>query len=91
MRYTDLDPTAQYRVRVVYGGRGTVRLVANGNTQIHDFINKAATPAPMEFEIPREATKTGSLTLEWTRPQGLGGAGGGNQIAEVWLIRAGSR
>jgi hypothetical protein len=84
MRYIELDRTAQYKLRVVYGGAGTIRLVANGNTQIHDYVNKPSPPVPLEFEIPREATKTGTLALEWTKPEGLGGAGG--EIAEVWLI-----
>ena len=53
----------------------------------HDYVDKQTLPLVAEFEIPREATKTGVLTLEWTRPQGGGGAGGGNQVSEVWLIR----
>jgi hypothetical protein len=88
LRYTDLDPAAQYKVRVSYGqGRGRIRLVANDKTQIHDYVDKQSLPLVAEFEIPREATVTGTLTLEWTRPLGGGGAGGGNQVSEVWLIR----
>ena len=92
MKYTDLDPTAQYKVRVSYGaGRGKIRLVANGKTQVHDYMDKQTLPLISEFEIPREATGSGTLTLEWTRPQGGGGAGGGNQVSEVWLIREGNK
>ncbi len=92
MRYADLDPAAQYKIRVSYGaGRGTIRLFANGKTQIHDYVNKQSLPPVAEFEIPREATKTGTLTLEWTRPEGRGGAGGGNQVSEVWLVREQNR
>jgi hypothetical protein len=42
---------------------------------------------PLEFDIPAEATKSGELTLDWTREQGLGGNGRGCQICEVWLLR----
>ena len=88
LRYADLDPAAQYKVRVSYGqGRGKIRLVANEKTQIHDYVDKQSLPLVAEFTIPREATVTGTLTLEWTRPLGGGGAGGGNQVSEVWLIR----
>jgi hypothetical protein len=90
MRYTDLDPTAQYKIRVVYGGdmlRVPVRLVANGNVEIHGYRQKAFPVAPAEFTVPRQATKNGTLDLEWTRPAGLGGNGRGCQVSEVWLIR----
>ena len=90
MRYTDLDREAQYKIRVVYGGdmpRVPIRLVANGSIEIHGFRNKDMPPKPVEFDIPREATRTGSLELEWTRPVGLGGNGRGCQVSEVWLVR----
>lgn len=41
----------------------------------------------MEFDVPSEATRGGELTLTFSGPAGIGGAGRGNQIAEVWLIR----
>ena len=90
MRYTDLDPEAQYKIRIVYGGdmpRVPMRLVANGSLEIHGFRNKDMPPKPVEFDIPREATRGGTLTLEWTRPAGLGGNGRGCQVSEVWLVR----
>jgi hypothetical protein len=37
---------------------------------------------------PAEAARSGPLTLEWTRPAGLGGNGRGCDVAEVWLIKA---
>ena len=89
MRYTDLDRTARYKLRVVYAGdqpRGKIGLKADG-AQVHDYIDKPNPIAPVEFDIPQDATKDGALTLEWTRPPGLGGAGRGSQVAEVWLIR----
>jgi len=90
MRYTDLDGAAHYKLRVVYAGdqpRIKIGLVANGGVKIHDYIDKVSPIAPVEFDIPQEATKDGTLSLEWTRPPGLGGAGRGSQVSEVWLIR----
>jgi hypothetical protein len=90
MRYTGLDPSARYKIRVVYGGdmpRVPIRLLTNGGVEIHGFIAKKFPPAPVEFDIPEAATRTGTLSLEWTRPPGLGGNGRGCQIAEVWLIK----
>jgi hypothetical protein len=90
MRYRDLDRTADYRIRVVYAGdsRTTrMRLVANGSIEIHPLVKKEFPVKPVEFDIPREATRGGELLLEWTRDPGLGGNGRGCQVAEVWLIR----
>jgi hypothetical protein len=87
MRYTGLDKTAQYKVRVVYIGplQELMRLVADDKYEIHSLIAKE--PRPMEFDIPREATADGELTLAWTQGPGSRGAGRGTQIAEVWLIK----
>jgi hypothetical protein len=90
MHYANLDSKAQYIVRVVYGGdtpKVQLRLTANGKYKIHDLQAKPVPQAPQEFEIPREATSGGELTLEWSRQAGLGGAGRGTQVCEVWLIR----
>ncbi len=92
MHYDGLDTSARYRVRVVYAGdtRVPVRMTAN-NIEVHGYRDKPNPVAPLEFDIPREATRTGALTLEWTRTPGLGGAGRGCQVAEVWLIRVAER
>lgn len=90
MHYAELDPAAQYKIRVVYAGdmmRVPLRLVANGDVEIHGYHQKPSPVAPLEFAIPRETTRTGTLDLEWTRPPGLGGNGRGCQVSEVWLIR----
>lgn len=90
MHYANLDPNAQYAVRVVYGGdapRVQIRMTANGKYEIHPLRDKPSPQTPLEFEIPKEATQTGELTLEWLRPAGLGGNGRGTQVCEVWLIR----
>ena len=88
LHYSDLDRTAQYRVRVVYGGERSrsERLVADGKYEIHPMQRIENLYDPLEFDIPQEATSSGDLTLTWTIPPGLGGSGRYNQVAEVWLI-----
>jgi hypothetical protein len=89
MQYSQLDKTARYRVRIVYGAeaRADIKLVANGKYEIHPMRAKPMTMQPEEFDIPAEATQNGELLLTWSRPPGLGGSGRGVQVAEVWLIR----
>ena len=90
MRYTGLDPKAHYKVRAVYAGdnfRVKMRLVANDATEVHPFLAKDPQLRPVEFDIPPEATRTGTLLLSWFQEPGRGGNGRGCQVAEVWLIR----
>jgi hypothetical protein len=90
MHYADLDPKAEYKIRVVYGGdspRQKLRLLANGSIEIHPFISKQVPYQPVEFEIPRDATRNGELNLAWTREPGQGGNGRGCQVSEIWLIK----
>ncbi len=83
MKYENLDPAARYQVRVVYGA-GPVRLRA-GSRLLHDYLVKPY--EVLEFPAPPEVTRDGTLVLEWNRPPGVGGAGRGCQVAEVWLIK----
>jgi hypothetical protein len=89
MHYSDLDPSAQYRIRVVYSGEpdAKIRLDCNGSQQVHPLIAKPMFPRPLEFDIPAEAARTGELTLAWHGEMGRGGSGRGCQVAEVWLIK----
>jgi hypothetical protein len=82
MRYTGLDPSAHYKIRVVYGS-GPVRLAANDKWHVHPFLNKAY--ERLEFDIPPQATAGGTLELRWHGQPGRGGPGRGCQVAEVWL------
>lgn len=89
LRYQGLDRGRRYRLRVTYGGEDyhlPIRLVANGDTEIHAPLTRPANPSTLEFDIPAQATRDGRLTLQWTRPPGLGGSGRGKQVAEVWLM-----
>ena len=91
MRYQDLDPEARYRVRIVYSDldpRAKVRLEANYAVEVHPFISRPVPRKPLEFGVPIEATRKGELTLRWYREPGLGGAGRGCAVSEVWLLRA---
>ncbi len=88
LNYTNLDPAAEYRVRVVYPdvrAKAKICLVANGSVEIHPFIARATPIAPVAFDVPASATAGGKLTLAWTREPGLGGNGSGCSISEVWL------
>ena len=89
MQYEALDPSAGYKIRVVYVGyrRYKIQLDCNGQYPVHPLIDKPWPPRPLEFDIPREATQGGSLTLVWHREQGLGGDGRGCEVAELWLIQ----
>ena len=92
MRYTALDPAAQYRIRIVYAGdvfsmNTAIRLVANDTYEVHPPLKKESPVKPVEFDIPVEATRGGALMLTFSGPPGIGSAGRGNQIAEVWLMR----
>jgi len=90
MAYRDLDPRAQYRIRVVYAGDSTrpkIRLSTSDNIEIHPLLERPSPFHPLEFDIPRQATATGELHLQWRREAGLGDAGRGMQVAEVWLMK----
>jgi hypothetical protein len=90
MRYTELDPAAAYKVRVVYAGdspRSKIRMLANDRTEIHPYLEKPNPYRPLEFDIPRQETQSGKLTLTWYREPGMGGNGRGNQVSEVWLMK----
>jgi hypothetical protein len=94
MHYTDLDREAQYKLRVVYAGDGPrkkIRLIAGDGIEVHPYLTKPFPVAPIEFDIPVEATRTGELTLRWNREPGLGDNGRGCQVSETWLIKKSSK
>jgi len=90
LHYEQVDPTANYRVRLVYGGdspQKPIRLVANDGIEIHPPMPKPQPVRPVEFPIPHDATVSGQLTLSWTGDGALGGNGRGCQVSEVWLLK----
>lgn len=84
MRYTDLDATAQYRLRVTYSGRynATMTLTADRTHEIHSALPQPRPIRTLEFRIPKPATADGRLDLEWNLVSGRG-----CQVGEVWLIK----
>ncbi|MBI5095752.1 MAG: hypothetical protein HZB26_25370 [Candidatus Hydrogenedentes bacterium] len=84
MKYDGLDASAQYTLRVTYVGRfkSTMRLVANGKTEIHGPLKQPDPVAPVEFVVPKAVTSSGALELEWRLVEGRG-----CQVAEVWLLK----
>jgi hypothetical protein len=90
MRYSNLDSTAKYKIRVVYGGdspKRKIRLVGGNGVEIHPLISKPWPIRPAEFDIPAAAIIGSELTLRWSREPGLGGNGRGCQISEIWLMK----
>src|SRR5262249_54940537 len=88
VRYTALDKSATYKVRVVYGRErlnNKIRLTASDRFEIHSGVTRGL--EPLEFDVPPEATAGGELTLTWTQAPGSGGTGRGCQVAEVFLLR----
>lgn len=90
MVYTHLDPTARYKIRVIYAGdspKRKIRLVANEGMEVHPYLTKPMPFKPLEFAIASAATQQGKLTLSWSAEPGLGGNGRSCQVSEVWLIK----
>jgi hypothetical protein len=71
----------------VFSSNTLIRLVANDKYEVHPPIQKPSPVKPVEFDVPVEATRGRELTLTFSAPPGMGSAGRGNQIAEVWLMK----
>jgi hypothetical protein len=90
MRYTGIDPSASYKLRVLYAGdspQKRIRLEAGDHIEVHPLMAKPVPPHPLEFDIPAQAISGGALTLTWYAEPGLGGNGRACQVTEVWLMR----
>lgn len=84
IKYDNLDPTATYKMRITYTGRfrSRVKLVANDNILIHDFLQTGEKPIH-EFDIPHEATASGKVVFTWNCGEGERGS----QVTEIWLMK----
>jgi hypothetical protein len=83
VRYDQLDPKAEYRVRATYFGRyGAVMSLKADALEVHGAVPSTQPAEPMEFDVPKAATEDGQLTLQWDLVEGRG-----CQVAEVWLIK----
>ena len=83
VRYDQLDPNAEYKVRATYFGRynATMSLKAD-DLDVHGAQASTQPAEPLEFDVPKAATQDGKLTLQWDLVEGRG-----CQVAEVWLIK----
>ena len=73
MRYEHHDRQARYKLRVVYVGFATgpkCKLVANGAVEIHPYLARPTPIRALDFDVPAEATRDGSLTLKWSLSPG---------------------
>jgi hypothetical protein len=90
MHYDGLDPEGLYKLRIVYGGDGSekpIRCVANETIEIHPYVRKKRPIGPVEYDIPPEATRGGTLDLAWHGPKGVGGNGRNVQVSEIWIMK----
>lgn len=84
LRYEGLDPKAQYTLKVTYAGRfkPSMSLTLNDEYSIHGPVPQPDPIWPVSYYLPHEATKGGTLDVEWDLVEGRG-----CMVSEVWLIR----
>lgn len=110
-RYTGLDPQARYRIRVTlvrprYQERYAARMRQKSQSIYADdilLVKDLEVPEYLseffEFDIPREATQDGDLTIRFEKSAGIGEGprteveiwrntgGWGTIVSEIWLIK----
>lgn len=84
IHYDELDPTANYLVRISYTGRfrSMMKMTTDDGQTIHDYIQTGEQPI-YEFKIPHQVTADGKVTFIWNCAEGERGS----QVTEIWLIR----
>ena len=90
MRYAGLDPPPATSARGLRGRTPQPRCCASRPTTASRstrWLKKRRRWQPVEFDVPTRPPAAASSTLTWTQNPGAGGAGRGNQVAEVWLMR----
>ncbi|QDK78600.1 hypothetical protein EXU85_08235 [Spirosoma sp. KCTC 42546] len=82
--YSELDPTASYRLRIAYTGRfqSRMKLTTDDGSVVHDFIQTGEQPI-YEFDVPKAASSDGAVTFIWECGEGERGS----QVTEIWLVR----
>ncbi len=84
--YENLDPQAEYLIRVTYAGYFAEHIkltAAGGSCVIHDLLTIERQFVTVEFSLPRESYSTGRLDLAFTALDGERGSG----VAEIWIIK----
>ena len=95
-RYTGLEPSAHYRVRLTMVvprvpqsemPRGLVRprqhVLADGEYLAREVEIPVFTAQQLEYDIPQAATRDGTLELAFEKMKG----GMGTVVSEVWLMK----
>jgi hypothetical protein len=88
MEYDNLDPNAEYILKIAYTGRfrSNMKLMADGK-MIHDYIRMGTKPM-YEFALPKQITTDGKINFTWTCGDDDKGEGErGSQVAEIWLMK----
>jgi hypothetical protein len=88
MEYDQLDPKAEYTLKIAYTGRfrSNMKLMADG-VVIHNFIRMGTKPI-YEFALPKEITKDGKVHFTWSCGDDDTGEGErGSQVAEIWIMK----
>ncbi len=88
MEYDNLDPKAEYILRIAYTGRfrSNMKLVADGEL-IHNYIRMGTKPM-YEFAMPKQITADGKVHFTWTcRDDDKGEGERGSQVAEIWMVK----
>lgn len=94
-RFDGLEKNASYLLRVAYPdalmasrtGCTRIKLTANGRL-IHDRVDPCGSLSRypvFEYELPKEATETGEVTLMWQKWGTLDRV----SVSEVWLVKRG--
>lgn len=110
-RYTGLDPQAHYRARFTlvrpryspryakFQHQTSESIYANGHVLAKDLEVPEYTAGFFEYDIPREATADGTLTIWFEKAPGVGKGtpsqvtvwrdtgGWGTLVSEVWLMK----
>jgi hypothetical protein len=89
LRYENLDPDAEYTVKIKYIAwrsdilAKTVHLSANGEALEYDVAHMEGRNPTACFDLPQKITAGGTLTLTWVTPYG----DPTTSVAEVFLIK----
>ena len=89
MRYENLEPGADYELRIAYAGisGSYVRLDTEEGVEIHDYMPTTQTPDLQRFDVPAAAVVDGTLNLIWRPHEGGGSAGVVCDMSEIVICK----